>query len=103
MSALLETVCIVNRPGITESHVVALARARLQTRGLIPAEVPRPLTELVELCNNAVKIWQVSFLVQGVTDDPAAGPDEDQTPVDPAREDRIDLTTTVSVLYMESA
>jgi hypothetical protein len=100
MSALLETVCIVNRPGITESNVVALARARLQTRGLIPAEVPRPLTELVELCNNAVKIWQVSFLVQGVTD---AAPDEVQTPVDPAREDRIDLTTTVSVLYMESA
>ena len=65
MSALLETVCIVNRPGITESTVVALARARLQTRGLIPAEVPRPLTELVGLCNAAVKIWQVSFLVQG--------------------------------------
>jgi hypothetical protein len=50
-----------------------------------------------------VKIWQVSFLVQGVTDGAGPGPDEVQTPVDPAREDRIDLTTTVSVLYMESA
>jgi hypothetical protein len=102
MSALLETVCIVNRPGITESTVVALARARLQTRGLIPAEVPRPLTELVELCNDAVKIWQVSFVVEGTVAEPTDGGSEVQTPVDPAREDRIDLTT-VSVLYMESA
>jgi hypothetical protein len=58
-----ETICIVKAPGVTERKAIALARARLEMRGMAPAEVPRPLAELVDLSNNAVKVWQVSFVV----------------------------------------
>jgi hypothetical protein len=63
MSPLLETVCIVKAPGVTEGKAVALAKARLEMRGMKPA-ADAYSADLVDLVNDAVKIWQVSFLVQ---------------------------------------
>ena len=62
MSPLLETVCIVKAPGVTEGKAVALAKARLEMRGMKPA-ADAYSADLVALVNDAVKIWQVSFLV----------------------------------------
>lgn len=61
MSAL-ETVCMANTPGITEGDAVALAAKRLRIRGISPRMGIRPRVELLDL-NDAVKFWQVSFLV----------------------------------------
>ena len=63
MSPLLETVCIVKAPGITEGRAIQLAKARLEMRGMRPA-ADAYSTDLVDLINDAVKVWQVSFLVQ---------------------------------------
>jgi hypothetical protein len=54
----------VKAPGITEGKAIALACARLEMRGLVPAEGTRPFAQLVDLTNKAVKVWQVSLLVQ---------------------------------------
>jgi hypothetical protein len=62
MSPLLETVCIVNTPGVTEGKAIALAKSRLEMRGMKPA-ADAYSADLVGLINDAVKIWQVSFLV----------------------------------------
>ncbi len=63
MSPLLETVCIVKSPGITEGKAIALAKSRLEMRGLKPA-ADAYSADLVDLINDAVKVWQVSFLVR---------------------------------------
>jgi hypothetical protein len=63
MSPLLETVCIVKAPGVTEGRAIELAKARLETRGMKPA-ADAYSADLVDLVNDAVKVWQVSFLVQ---------------------------------------
>ena len=57
----METVCILNTPGVTEDAAVELARKRLELRGKVPAA--KYGAELVGLTNAAVKIWQVSFLL----------------------------------------
>ena len=62
MSPLLETVCILRSPGVTEDRAVALARTRLEMRGMKPSQDAYS-ADLVDLVNDAVKVWQVSFLV----------------------------------------
>jgi hypothetical protein len=57
-----ETVCIVKEPGVTESHVEAMAWNRLRMRGLAPESRPYR-QELVRLPNAGVQVWQVSFIV----------------------------------------
>ena len=63
-TGMVETVCVNNGPGITEGAAVTIARARLQIRGLAPAEGLLPRVERVALSNEAVTFWQVSFLVE---------------------------------------
>jgi hypothetical protein len=63
MSPLLETVCILKSPGVTEDRAVALAKSRLEMRGMKPSKDAYS-ADLVDLVNDAVKVWQVSFLVQ---------------------------------------
>jgi hypothetical protein len=63
MSAL-ETICVADVPGFTEGDAVTLARSRLRIRGLAPASGIRPRVERLGLSNEAVKFWQVSFLVE---------------------------------------
>jgi hypothetical protein len=57
-----ETVCIVKDPGLSEERVQAMAWDRLRIRGLAPASRPYR-SELIPLSNDAVQVWQVSFLV----------------------------------------
>jgi len=63
MSPLLETVCIVKAPGVNEGRAIQLAKARLEMRGMKPA-ADAYSADLVDLVNDAVKVWQVSFFVQ---------------------------------------
>ena len=60
---MFETICVTNTPGLTEGAAVSIARSRLQIRGLALAEGIRPRVERVDLSNETVKFWQVSFLV----------------------------------------
>ena len=57
-----ETVCIIKDPGVSEERAEAMAWNRLRIRGLAPASNPYR-SELVSLSNDAVQVWQVSFLV----------------------------------------
>ena len=59
-----ETVCIVKDPGVSEARAEAMAWNRLRIRGLAPASRPYR-SELIPLSNDAVQVWQVSFLVNG--------------------------------------
>ena len=61
---MLETICVNGTPGITEGAAVSIARSRLQIRGFALAEGIRPRVERVDLANEAVMFWQVSFLVE---------------------------------------
>jgi hypothetical protein len=63
MSPLLETVCILKSPGVTEDRAVALAKSRLEIRGMKPSNHAYS-ADLVDLVNDSVKVWQVSFLVK---------------------------------------
>jgi len=57
-----ETVCILKAPGVSEERAEAMAWNRLRIRGLAPQSRPYR-SELVGLSNDAVQVWQVSFLV----------------------------------------
>ena len=63
MSAL-ETICVADVPGFTEGDAVTVARSRLRIRGIDPAHGFRPRVERLGLSNEAVRFWQVSFLVE---------------------------------------
>ena len=57
-----ETVCILKAPGVSEERAEAMAWNRLRIRGLAPESKPYR-SKLVGLSNEAVQVWQVSFLV----------------------------------------
>jgi hypothetical protein len=57
-----ETVCILKDPGVSAERAEAMAWNRLRIRGLVTESRPYR-SELVALSNDAVQVWQVSFLV----------------------------------------
>ena len=63
MSAL-ETICVADVPGFTEGDAVTVARTRLRIRGIAAANGIRPRVERLGFSNEAVRFWQVSFLVE---------------------------------------